>query len=719
MDFKSIPQHLAIKTRRSSYLIVSILLLLHLLPILIFKYFPTQDGFSHLYNAHVLKSYHNVENYQLRNVYDLRLTLFPNWTSHLLLALLMHIFPPLICEKILLIMCISLIPLSLFYFLHGVHPEATSSPGQNVFGLVGFIYAYNYLLHMGFYNFTLSISLFFFTLGYWCRHQWLQPPNNLGGKKLSLLYLLIAATYFTHYQSFALLLLAITFLTIFSSLYTVGRNGDNKSDDWWLGSKIKPILVFLGLMLPFYLLMLSYYLDRRESEGTYRSFEQLTNYFLSMKSLVAFRDDHILVGQILLAVFGIAFLFTVINRVQKIGQSVMGKAGGKLFWPQVLRPEDVFLLMALMLTAMYYKLPWANYGGGWINDRVHLYIFLVLLPFFDLGDYSSLRRKSSPNWPAYYRTILGGIIISLSLWHLRLNCQTYARLNEDLTNAMPAPGQLSAHTILASQPGEWNGWADALAQTPKYVEPFGHLECYLALENNVAYLDNYEATTDHFPIRFKNRDLPADYLLLWRTQYQQAADLESQYDLMAENSYNRLYQRKKAKPDALLWSKNQKTVSIQFDFGGGQVTSANQPEYPSIVVTTDSRYVDGGYGWVTETARYPFVKTVSRSEGHQQNQDQDGIWSLEASVFRVALPNGQYRVTSTFSSVEERPIRIELVANGEKKIEKLSIGSEAHTSRYQITVVDQRLTQLIYTSSLQKGWVWLACEIERIQWPTE
>lgn len=81
----------------------------------------------------------------------------------------MHIFPPLICEKILLTMCISLMPLSLF---SGVHQEPTSSLGQNVFGLVGFIYAYNYLLHMGFYNFTLSISLFFFTLGYWCRHQY-------------------------------------------------------------------------------------------------------------------------------------------------------------------------------------------------------------------------------------------------------------------------------------------------------------------------------------------------------------------------------------------------------------------------------------------------------------------------------------------------------------------------------------------------------------------
>ena len=88
--------------------------------------------------------------------------------------------------------------------------------------------------------------------------------------------------------------------------------------------------------------MLSYYLDGRGSEGTYRSFEQLTNYFLSIKSLVAFRDNHILVGQILLAVFGIAFLYTLINRAQKIRDSVKEKTGKKPFWRLVLRPEDAF-----------------------------------------------------------------------------------------------------------------------------------------------------------------------------------------------------------------------------------------------------------------------------------------------------------------------------------------------------------------------------------------
>ena len=92
----------------------------------------------------------------------------------------------------------------------------------------------------------------------------------------------------------------------------------------------------------------------------------------------------------------------------------------------------------------------------------------------------------------------------------------------------------------------------------KYVEPFGYLECYLAFENAVGYLDNYEATTDHFPIRYRNSDLPADYLVVWQTQYHQSENLKSRYDLIAKNSYNRLYQRKKKKPDTLLWGNNQK-----------------------------------------------------------------------------------------------------------------------------------------------------------------
>ena len=121
--------------------------------------------------------------------------------------------------------------------------------------------------------------------------------------------------------------------------------------------QVEAYFSFPGFGVTLLLADLSYYLDRRGSEDVYRSFEQLTNYSLSMKSLVAFRDHHILVGQILLAVFGIAFLYALINRAQKIRERIREKTGGEPFWRLVLRPEDACLLMALMLTAMYYQLP--------------------------------------------------------------------------------------------------------------------------------------------------------------------------------------------------------------------------------------------------------------------------------------------------------------------------------------------------------------------------
>ena len=70
----------------AKHILVIVLLVIHLSPIWIFKFFPTQDGLSHIYNAQVLKDYHRHENYTIRDVYRLNLTLFPNWMSHALMA---------------------------------------------------------------------------------------------------------------------------------------------------------------------------------------------------------------------------------------------------------------------------------------------------------------------------------------------------------------------------------------------------------------------------------------------------------------------------------------------------------------------------------------------------------------------------------------------------------------------------------------------------------
>ena len=735
--------------------LIVILLFFHLLLVWCFKYFPTQDGLSHLYNAHILKSYANPDNYLLRQVYDLRLTLFPNWSSHLILLALMYLFPPLICEKILLTICITLIPLSLFYFLNSVawpnlhpanHPSfllTTQSTGSgktfpkrislvfsgNFLGLVGFIYAFNYLLHMGFYNFTLSISLFFFTLGYWCRHQWLQLQNNLTLTQLAVIYILLVATYFTHYQSFSLLVITISVLAIFSFTYSriyadyvlTSADRENGRAQHFIQSYLKPIATLFGLMLPLYLLMFSYYLDRRGSDGDYHSFEELTDYFLSMKSLVAFRDDHIIIGQLLLAVFAVALVITLLKRLQQIQTVLRDKTEGLVATRPILallvRPEDGFLLMAIILTVMYYQLPWSKYGGGWINDRIHLYIFLVLLPFFNLGGYRFNSKKQvnknldsigETRWSPYARTILGSVIVVLSLWHLGLNSHTYAKLNTDLVNAMPITEQLPAHTILASGagecalpncPGEWNGFAAAFGQKPKYVDPFGHLECYLAIGQDVAYLNNYEADTDHFPTVYRQRNLAADYLVVRHTHAHQMETEKKEYNLVMKNSYNRLYRRKETKPNLRFWQ--EETTGLTIDFGQTSVEAKM-----GISVNVDTLYQGQGYGWVTDTQRQLFTSPQRRDQ-----TDLDGICSNQDGVFRVDLPNGRYIVTSTHCN-QEQPSKIDLIANGKRYIRNLTLNQHPVTTSYSITITDQQLIQVIHPRQTGKGWGWLNCTIK-------
>ena len=692
-------------------LIIITLLVIHLLPVWVFSYFPTQDGASHIYNSYILKEYHNHENYRLREVYELNLTLFPNWSSHAFLALLMYVFPPIICEKILISICIGLLPLSLFYFLNGVQK------GKTLFGLVGFIFAYNYLLHMGFYNFVLSMSLFFFTLGYWWRHRDELTLTNIG-----VMYVLLIATYLTHYQSYATLMMSLTFFAVFLSLYealhktwgyreTPGDNGMTRvSSLKSFAVKLKPTFLFLVSMLPAYFIMISYYVDRPRRGGGHRGHEWLMDYFFSMKSLVSFRDEHILIGRVLLAVIAVAFLLTLIDRVRQVYRFCrLSKSEDtkERLWTRIVRRTDLFLLLAIILTVMYFRFPWTGYGGGWINDRIHLYIFLMLLPFFSI------------NLHKYIKYATAVVIIALSLWHLGYNVQTYYLLSKDIDNAISSAGMLEKHTILTSRPEEWNGPSDSLGWKPKYVAPFGHTECFLAMNNGIAYLMNYEAKTDHFPVRFRERDFSAeslagrrwktpftaDYMILWRTEYDETEELEDDFELIHSNNYNRLYRRKRASPDVNLWG-GRTTIKFDMQSHNGQ-TAPNH-----IAIYEDTVYTDGRYGWLTRSEREEFISEANLPEPYR-----DSVWGEEDGVFRVALPNGEYEVTCYFSSGGSEPLEINLIANGEKKIKKLRIptGNETVERSYSVSITDERLTQVIYTRGRRhyERWGWSGCAIKR------
>ena len=695
------------KVRRLSvqHIVIIVLLVIHVLPTWLFKYTGTQDGPAHVHNAHILKVYHNHENYILREVHERNPTLFPNWTSHVFMAALMYIFPPLVCEKIFFSLCIGLLPLSLFYLLNGIQKS------KILFCLVGFIFAYNYLLHMGFYNFALSVSLFFFAIGCWWRCE-----DKLSPRAFVTVYVWLTVVYLTHFQSYALLTVSLTVLGVFLYVYETLESPRVR-----FVAQLKSILLFLGSMLPAYIILLSYYLVKREGGGFHRSFEGLMQYFLSIGSIVSFRDDHVLIGNLLLAMLGIAFLLTVIDRIRNVyahRAASTSENGGSGSAAAILARTDVFLLIALMLTFLYFKSPWSLRSGGmWISDRIHIYILLALLPFFSF----SLHR--------FVDYAFSGILIVLALWHLGYHVQTYYLLDRDAQEALSSAEIIEPHTVLASRPSSWGGTPDSAKWDFKYILPFEHIEGYLALENDVAYLQNYEPNTDHFPLRYKNKKVPADYVLVWRTEYDSVEDLAQDYEVIHSTNFNRLYRRKRAAPDPQLW---EDTAEITFDMQPRDGETA----LGLIPISTDTDYTEGRYGWISKSVQDEF-KTGGggfelkywHTEDPKTARDlrdvlavgepnlllyQDSLWGEEDGVFRIALPNGTYEITCYFYAGVIAPVDINLIANGEKKIQKLRLTSadEFAERRYTVTITNERLTQVIYAR--KNHWVWNGFTVKRL-----
>lgn len=692
------------KERRLSiqHIVLIVLLVIHILPVWLFKYTCTQDGPAHVHNAHILKVYHNHENYILREVHERNPTLFPNWTSHILLAGLMYIFPPLICEKIFFTLCIGLLPLSLLYLLNGIQKSKT------LFCLVGFIFAYNYLLHMGFYNFALSVSLFFFALGCWWRCE-----DKLSPKAFVTVYVWLTVIYLTHFQSYALFTVSITFLGVFLYVYEA-----LESPRMRFTAQLKSILLFLGAMLPAYVILLTYYLVKREGGGFHRSFEGLVKYFLSIGSLVSFRDAHVLIGNLLLAVLGIAFVLTVVDRIRKVYANRAASESETGGVTAIVARTDAFLLIALMLTFLYFKSPWSLRSGGmWISDRIHIYILLSLLPFFSFNFH---------RWIDY---AFSGALIVLALWHLGYHVQTYYLMDRDAKEALSSVEMIEPHTVLASRPGSWGGTPDSAKWDFKYILPFEHIEGYLALENGVAYLQNYEPNTDHFPLRYKNKKVPVDYVLVWRTEYDNVKDLVPDYEVIHSTNFNRLYRRKRVAPNRKLWD-DATTITFDLQPRDGE----GVPEHISIY--KDTGYIDSLYGWISKSVQDEFktggggfelkywhtedtkvapdIRKVLGENEPNLLLYQDSLWGEEDGVFRIALPNGAYEITCYFHAGVIAPVEINLIANGEKKIQKLRLTSadEYVERQYTVTITAERLTQVIYTQ--KKRWVWNGFTIKRL-----
>jgi len=337
-------------------------------------------------------------------------------------------------------------------------------------------------------------------------------------------------------------------------------------------------------------------------------------------------------------------------------------------------------LLSIIFTVMFFRAPRGQCGGGWVNDRIYIYVFLFLAVWF-----------VSFHKPLRY--IFGIGLIILSLTHLGRHTYEYARLQPELAEQASATKLVEPHSTFSIRIA--NASRSESLGGLKYVGPFLHSPCYYGLAKDIAYLDDYEAGCSYFPVNwapYQRGD--SDYILAWDYP-EDTKDLDGykeKYNLIHSTKRLKLFRLKQSAPDLSDWDKT--------DDGRLILRLDMQPDGLETVegyraVGKDMRYVSGKYGWVTGSPGGDRQGAENILEPYR-----DYVWDSTEAAFRTDLPNGTYNVTCYFSSGHDGAHEVNLMVNEKNAMKHLVLppGDTTIERNYNVDVTNEQLTLIIYTT---------------------
>jgi hypothetical protein len=417
------------------------LALLYVLPIWAVRYLPTVDGPCHVYNAWILRQYGNVERFPLfQQYYEINARPYPNWVSHGTMAILMFAVPPLVAEKLLVSGYVLLFLGGMWYLAGSVRP------GEPWLAFLAFPFVYHQLFQNGFYNFSISVALFAWILGYWWRNR--EAPGPAFAVKINLILWLC---YFSHILSLALALAAIGVLW----LATLRR------ESW------RRHLLHVPILLPQIVLPIWFVLQNNGGEipGKW-PLRRLLRYFTELGVLFTFDQVQHWLGIGLAALLLLLLLLTLLRK--------------SLHRP-FFRQEDVFLLLALLGFVLYIVSPQGLEGGSLLKPRLSLYPFLLLISWLSPGLNGAARKTAT------------AVLVAVALLYLGY-----------LTHWNRVRGGEVARYLSALEPIRPNTRVlPLLFERTRPMDVLSHAIGYEALEKGLIDWDNYEAKLPYFQTRFR------------------------------------------------------------------------------------------------------------------------------------------------------------------------------------------------------------------------
>lgn len=453
-------------------LLFAVLLILHLVPIWAFRFFPTQDGPSHQALTNILRQYGQPGAGLLRRYYALNHEAVPNWFIFFLTVRVLRFLSVPVAEKTLLTAYALLLPLSVRFCLRGI---AGTARRAGFLAVLSFPFIYNYTLHMGFFNFCFSLAGFFFAVGYWLRHgERMTLPRTAG------LAALILWVYYCHPVTLAMTVAALFVLAGWRLLLDPGPLGPRVRR--WL---LPPVLA----CLPAAALMTLFLGHRMSSDILFLvPWQEKIASLVSLYSLASLDVLSVwLAAALALTFYVLAFL-------------CLRQRGRRP--PEV---RDGLLLVVLVFVVACLLAPSDLAGGGFVNHRLSLFPFLALILWLGTFEHPPARRR-------WVQIAAAGIAIGF----LAVDARSYAAINGELAQIAAAGDRIEPDRTFL-----YLSYA-SFGETPQgkplvfRVEPFLHAGGYLGAEKRLVNLCLYEASSDVFPLYYRPALDPYHYLATGR-----------------------------------------------------------------------------------------------------------------------------------------------------------------------------------------------------------
>lgn len=424
-----------------------LLVFIHLAPVFLLHYFVTLDGPAHIFHSYLIPRLMS-GNTIASDFMQFNTKPVPYWTGQFIVAALSKSFSPNISERILVALYVLALPLAFRKFILTI-----SSNAKWVSYLI-FPFIYSFLLYIGFYNFCIALPVLFLSLSIFLSKEF------TNSKKTLTLIPALLLLYFSHlFVLFIFFLFAGVFYTIRFFLLK-----------YILPLRIKAILSEIQFLVVACIPVLSltlYFILTNSSKQFFNSpleVSELIRWIYIAHPLITFKYDGEGPAAILIALTLAILTIYMIYAITKKKYDTQG---------------NVWLIFSLLLLLLYFILPNNLSTGGFVSMRLLLFFYLFLISSFAFIQIENLLKL-----------IAVTIFISVSIYFLGYHYVEGKKLSASVEDYISLSEHIKENSLVLPLNYSTN-WMHS------------NLAAYIGTHHNILIMEDYDASSPHFPITWK------------------------------------------------------------------------------------------------------------------------------------------------------------------------------------------------------------------------